>query len=106
MMRVGGLVAGLAYISVAAPLHWTLIAGVFVVAGFGFYMLHNTMQTQATELAPTARGSALALFASCFFLGQGLGPILGGPISHAFGFGTLFILAGLLTIGLGTGRPG
>jgi len=103
MMRVGGLVAGLAYISVAAPLHWTLIAGVFVVAGFGFYMLHNTMQTQATELAPAARGSALALFASCFFMGQGIGPILGGPISHVFGFGALFILTGLLTIALGTG---
>jgi predicted MFS family arabinose efflux permease len=103
MMRVGGLVAGLAYMSVAMPLHWTVIAGVFVVAGFGFYMLHNTMQTQATELAPSARGSALALFASCFFLGQGLGPILAGPISHAYGFGALFILAGVLTIGLGTG---
>ena len=103
MMRIGGLVAGLAYMSVAAPLHWTLIAVLFVIAGFGFYMLHNTMQTQATELAPAARGSALALFASCFFMGQGIGPILGGPISHVFGFGALFILTGLLTIALGTG---
>jgi MFS transporter, DHA1 family, inner membrane transport protein len=103
MMRIGGLVAGLAYMSVAAPLHWTLIAVLFVIAGFGFYMLHNTMQTQATELAPAARGSALALFASCFFMGQGIGPILGGPISHVFGFGALFILTGLLTIAMGTG---
>jgi predicted MFS family arabinose efflux permease len=103
MMSAGGLVAGLAYVSVALPLHWTAIAGIFVVAGFGFYMLHNTMQTQATELAPSARGSALALFASCFFLGQGLGPILAGPISHSLGFGTLFILAGVLTMALGAG---
>ncbi|UEM25054.1 MFS transporter (plasmid) [Skermanella mucosa] len=103
MMRIGGAVAGLAYLLVAAPLPWTAVAGLFVVAGFGFYMLHNTMQTQATELAPGARGSALALFASSFFLGQGLGPILGGPISHAYGFGTLFVLSGLLTVGLGTG---
>src|SRR4051794_22147463 len=103
MMRMGGLVAGLAYMSVAVPLHWTLIAVLFVISGFGFYMLHNTMQTQATELAPAARGSALALFASCFFMGQGIGPILGGPISQAFGFGALFILTGLLTIALGSG---
>src|SRR3954468_13550531 len=101
MMRVGGLVAGLAYISVAAPLHWTLIAGVFVVAGFGFYMLHNTMQTQATELAPSARGSALALFASCFFLGQGIGPILAGTTAHSVGFGPLFVTAGALVAVLG-----
>lgn len=103
MMRIGGAVAGLAYMLVATPLPWTAIAGLFVVAGFGFYMLHNTMQTQATELAPGARGSALALFASSFFLGQGLGPILGGPISDAYGFGTLFVLSGLLTVGLGIG---
>jgi predicted MFS family arabinose efflux permease len=103
MMRVGGLVAGLCYILVATPLHWTAISGLFLVAGFGFYMLHNTMQTQATELAPSARGSALALFASAFFMGQGIGPILGGAISHSYGFGTLFVVAGTLTVGLGFG---
>jgi hypothetical protein len=28
-----------------------------------FYMLHNSLQTEATEIAPEARGSAVALFA-------------------------------------------
>jgi MFS transporter, DHA1 family, inner membrane transport protein len=106
MMRTGGVVAGLAYMSVAAPLPWIGVALLFLISGFGFYMLHNTMQTQATELAPTARGSALALFASAFFLGQGFGPIIAGPVSHGFGFGALFIAAGLLTIALGFGAAG
>ena len=41
------------------------------VAGISFYMLHNSLQTEATELAPSARGSAVALFACGFFIGQG-----------------------------------
>ena len=41
-----------------------------LVAGLGFYGLHNTLQTNATQMAPERRGVAMALFASLFFLGQ------------------------------------
>ena len=44
-----------------------------VVLGLGFYMLHNSFQTQVTEIAPTARASAVALHAFSFFVGQALG---------------------------------
>ena len=40
------------------------------------------MQTEATELAPSARGSAVALFACGFFIGQGLGPLVFGALLH------------------------
>jgi predicted MFS family arabinose efflux permease len=43
------------------------------LGGLGFYMLHNTLQTQATQMAPQARGAAVALFASVLFIGQSLG---------------------------------
>ncbi len=33
-------------------------------------MLHNSFQTQVTEVAPQARGSAVALHAFSFFSGQ------------------------------------
>ena len=55
------------------------------VAGVSFYMLHNSMQTEATELAPSARGSAVALFACGFFIGQGLGPLVFGALLHGAG---------------------
>lgn len=41
--------------------------------GFGFYMLHNTLQTQATQMAPHARGTAVTLFACVLFFGQSAG---------------------------------
>jgi MFS family permease len=55
-----------------APLWWLDAVAMFC-AGIAFYMLHNSMQTEATELAPSARGSAVALFACGFFVGQGSG---------------------------------
>ena len=64
---------------------WWLAALAMVVAGVSFYMLHNSMQTEATELAPSARGSAVALFACGFFVGQGLGPLVFAALLHELG---------------------
>ena len=44
--------------------------------GFGFYMLHNTLQTQATQMAPSSRGTAVTLFACLLFFGQSSGVLL------------------------------
>lgn len=55
-----------------APLVHLAVVGCFC-AGLGFYMLHNTLQVQATQMAPEARGTAVTLFACLLFLGQSLG---------------------------------
>jgi predicted MFS family arabinose efflux permease len=41
-----------------------------LMTGLGFYMLHNTLQVQATQMAPAARGTAVTLFACSLFFGQ------------------------------------
>jgi predicted MFS family arabinose efflux permease len=61
--------------------------------GLGFMMLHNTLQTRATQMAPDTRGAAVALFAACFFLGQTVGVGLGGPVYDRFGALGLFAIA-------------
>lgn len=110
LMRAGGLVAaaGLAMLSLA--LSWTAEAVVFCAIGFGFFMLHNSLQTQATGLAATARGSAVALFAFSFFLGQATGPVIFGAGLHGIGpapaflgFAAAMAATGLLA-GWGLGR--
>jgi predicted MFS family arabinose efflux permease len=53
------------------------LPGLFAM-GLGFYMLHNTLQINATQMAPETRGTAVALFASSFFLGQSTGVALAG----------------------------
>src|SRR5690606_26629856 len=73
----GGVLAAIAVLTVAlAPLQWALPA--CLLAGTGFYMLHNTLQTHATQMAPERRGAAGSAFASSFFLGQSAGVGLAG----------------------------
>ena len=59
------------------PVAW--LAGPLALAlGFATYLYHNTLQTNATQMAPAARGSAMAVFASCLFTGQAIGVTLAG----------------------------
>ena len=82
MCLIGSTVAALCYAALAISPYWWLDALAMFCAGVSFYMLHNSMQTEATELAPSARGSAVALFACGFFTGQGIGPLVFGPLLH------------------------
>ena len=41
--------------------------------GLGFYTLHNTLQTNATQMTPQARGTAVAMFSSALYVGQTAG---------------------------------
>ncbi|SAI47976.1 membrane transport protein [Bordetella ansorpii] len=95
----GGLVLCLAFLFylLGPSWHWAIAASVF--AGFGYYLLHATLQTNATQMVPAARGTAVAWFASCLFMGQAAGVALAGPVVDASGPGVLFgIAAGLLPV--------
>ncbi|HKX41521.1 MAG TPA: MFS transporter, partial [Burkholderiaceae bacterium] len=78
LARWGGVLLGLAILAVGlGPAWWWSVPGC-LVAGLGFYMLHNTLQINATQMAPERRGAAVASFASSFFLGQSAGVTLAG----------------------------
>ncbi|HEY6380591.1 MAG TPA: MFS transporter, partial [Pseudolabrys sp.] len=70
--------------------------------GFGFYMLHNTLQTNATQMTPEARGTAVAIFSSALYLGQTLGVAINGVIFDHFTAVPVFLIAaaGLLALAL------
>ena len=78
---------------------WGVQMAFMVVLGFGFFLLHNSVQTEVTELAPSARASAFSLHAFSFFMGQALGPmvygltlpILGATLSFALGAAVLAV---------------
>lgn len=101
MMAAGGVVVGICYGLIAAPVPWPVMATLFAFSGFGFYLLHNTIQTVSTELAPQARGAAVALLAAFYFTGQGLGPILSGQIAAVGGYPLMFAVSAALTAALG-----
>ena len=96
LIWAGAAVAGVGFAALALALAWPLEMAIMSVIGLGFYMIHNSLQTQATELAPSNRASAVAAHAFFFFLGQAVGPLvyrLG--FDHA-GIETTLIGAGLL----------
>lgn len=85
MMAVGGLVAAMGLGGVGQEVAWPVQMACMMVLGFGFFLLHNSVQTEVTELAPSARASAFSLHAFSFFLGQALGPIVYGAALPALG---------------------
>ena len=74
-----------------------------LLAGFGFYMLHNTLQTNATQMAPERRGAGMALFASSYYMGQSAGVALAGGIAQAWGTTPLIVGASVLLVPAGLG---
>jgi DHA1 family inner membrane transport protein len=84
LMLGGGLLAALMLALIAFELAWPIQFAAFAVLGFAFFLLHGSIQVQATELSATARGAATSLHAFFFFMGQASGPVL-------FGLGLLWI---------------
>lgn len=67
--------------------------------GLGFYMLHNTLQINATQMAPERRGAAVSAFALAYFLGQSVGVAVAGVAVTQFGT-RVTIVSGALAVGV------
>lgn len=101
MFAGGGAIAGLSLAGLGLGLGWIADAGLMVALGMAFYMIHNSYQTQVTEVVPDARGSAIALHAFSFFVGQALGAVLYGIGIGALGWMATLILAAAVAAALG-----
>ncbi len=96
MMAIGGCFASVGLLGMALALPWPLMCLCFTVTGFGFMMLHNSIQAEVAELAPSARASAFSMHSCSFFLGQAIGPIIFGFGLHQVGRGWLILNMALL----------
>ena len=97
----GGLILFVCFLTLPLLPAWQATVPIFIAAGFGFYMFHNTLQTRATEMAPQARGTAIAVFAFSLFMGQASGVAAYGLLISAAGYPWSFILAGVGLLLLG-----
>jgi predicted MFS family arabinose efflux permease len=84
---------------------WTPVAIVApigcLLGGLGFYMLHNTLQTNATQMAPERRGAGMAFFASMFFLGQSAGIAAAGFVAESIGALFVVVAAAIAIVPIG-----
>jgi predicted MFS family arabinose efflux permease len=101
MIIGGAALVGVQLMAVALGLEWRLQLLNLIFMGWGFYMIHGSLQVFASELSAEARATALSLHAFFFFMGQTVGPIAYGfGIQHAGKVPTLLI-AGAMMIALG-----
>lgn len=104
LARWGGRGMGLALLLVGFAPAWGWTLAGCLLLGVAFYMLHNTLQVHATQMAPQRRGAAVAAFSACFFLGQfagvslaalavervGIAPVLAGGAAGLFAVAAAF----------------
>jgi predicted MFS family arabinose efflux permease len=98
LIAAGGVLMAWSFIVLATSSHWLACAFALAWLGFGFYLMHSTLQTLATELVPAARGTAFALFAFALFAGQALGVAAVGALVDAEGY---TVALGAMGLGIG-----
>jgi predicted MFS family arabinose efflux permease len=87
----GAFVLTAAYIELALGPVWWLAPVATTAIGLGFYMLHNTLQTNATQMTPEARGTAVGVFSSALYIGQTAGVTTGALVIDRLGAVPLFL---------------
>ncbi len=94
----GGILVALSFLIITvSPLAiWAVPAT--ILAGFSYYMMHNTLQTHATQMSTEARGLAVATFACFLFLGQAFGVAVAAPVFDYTGGGPIFLAAAALLL--------
>jgi MFS transporter, YNFM family, putative membrane transport protein len=92
----GGVLLGLAYLGLALGAAWWLAPLAVTAIGLGFYALHNTLQTNATQMTPEARATAVAIFSSAIYLGQMIGVAAGALVFDRFNAPPLFVATAIV----------
>jgi predicted MFS family arabinose efflux permease len=95
LVAAGGALGAVFYLALVISPHWALAVPCTIMLGLAFYLVHNTIQTRATEVAPEARGSAVALYASSWALGQAGGVAAMGLAVAAVGYAPAIVASGI-----------
>ena len=96
LVIIGGALFGLCACVIAFTPNWLVALPASLISGFGFFMFHNTMQANATNMAPHARGTAVSLFSSFLFLGQSVGVVLAASLIDCVGSSAVISGAGVV----------
>jgi predicted MFS family arabinose efflux permease len=86
MLLIGGTLLMVSYLLVNLQPTFVFFSLAMLLSGAGFVIGHSTLQTRATELVPSQRGTAVSLFAFSLFVGGGVGTWLAGLSIDAVGF--------------------
>jgi predicted MFS family arabinose efflux permease len=102
LMVAGGTLAAAGLVLIALHFPWGWQIAIYGMFGFGFYLLHGSIQVHVTELSQTARGAAASLHSCFFYLGQAVGPVIYGyGFAHGGAEPSIFVGAAVvMAVGL------
>ena len=95
LVIAGGILVSSGYIILSFQPVWWFAPVATTLIGLGFYMVHNTMQTNATQMAPQARATALAIFSSALYMGITVGVAAAAPVVDRFTAVPVFLTAAI-----------
>jgi len=90
-IATGGTVLAGALLLAAAFQNVATILAASVLIGIGYSFMHSSLQTWATEVAPEARGTAVALFVTAVYGGASIAHAAVAPLASNHRFGVLFL---------------
>ena len=101
LVLTGGIAVCGCYLAFAGAPAWPIAILLTSGLGLSFFMIHNTLQVKATEMAPDARATGLCLYSGVWAIGQALGVAAMGALVTQFdyvapivAFAILFALLG------------
>ncbi len=105
LMLGGGLLTAAGLLVAATVPPWPVQVATFFVMGCGFYTLHASIMIYMTELAPDARGTAVAGHALSYYSGQAIGPIAYGTGFAVIGASPTIVTAAVVMVLIATLTP-
>lgn len=101
MMMTGASMAAFGFFIVSFDPSWIIQFASLTLMGMGFYLLHACIQVEATELLPSARGTAISLHSLFFFIGIAAGPVFYGLAFAHLGSTPAVLTGAVLVLGIG-----
>ncbi len=91
----GGIGSATFYTATVLMPVWPPVMLCTIGIGFSFYLMHNTLQMKATEMAPQMRATGISLFSIGWASGQAVGAAAMGALVTVFGYAPMIISFGL-----------
>jgi len=104
MLISGAIITAGGMVFFAMGFHWLVQIGIFAVVGFGFFLQHNAIQGEVSDLSEDLRASAYSFHAFAFCVGAATAPVVYGLSIPAIGAratllaaATVFCITGIVS---------
>jgi len=91
----GGFILFICYIAMPMMPDWRYCGVIIFLTGFGFFMLHNTLQTCSSEMVPAQRGIALCMHGFSMLVGTSVGVFLSAYIIRVSDYFYAYIISAI-----------